>query len=282
MSINSRLGRGLESLIPQNITQHDPTCIEQLSIADIRPNPNQPRILFDESDLAKLADSITIHGVVQPIVVRKQGPHYELIAGERRLRASQIAGKAQIPAVIVDVSDKESNQLALVENLLRKDLNSIEVARGYESLINQYQLTHEDLAKIFSKSRSSVTNTLRLLNLPDDVLSMVENQTLSEGHARSLLILGNAEDISRVANQIINENLSVRDTERLLYGQNKKKESPKDYIPLDLKTKNRVKDVEKQLGFKIKVKDKGKKRKIEIQYGSEQELNEILDKLIQL
>ncbi|MFC1753498.1 ParB/RepB/Spo0J family partition protein, partial [Thermoproteota archaeon] len=207
-----RLGRGLEALIPRTFITSGKT-ISSIPVTEIRPNPYQPRAFFDDEALQTLASSIKTHGLNQPIIVRKKDEYYELIAGERRYRACQMAEISTVPAIIKNVSDKESLQIALVENLEREDLNAIEEANGYRRLIEEFDLTHNKIAEIFGKSRSAVTNTLRLLNLPEEIQKAVMAGDLSEGHARTLLGYKDVKDIINSFNQIKDNKWNVRQAE---------------------------------------------------------------------
>ena len=214
------LGRGLDALLYDNSIENVSSGITMLKLIHIEPNKTQARKKFDESSLQELADSILQHGLVQPIVVRKkQNGFYEIIAGERRWRASKMAGLSEIPAIVKDVNDLDSSELSLIENLQRENLNAVEEACGYRDLIENFGLTQEEAAKRVGKSRAAVANLLRILKLPREVLNLVENDELSYGHARALLPLLNTlkdADILSPAKLIINRGLSVRDTEILV------------------------------------------------------------------
>ena len=211
------LGKGLDALFLDNAIDESAGSVSRLPINDIEPNRDQPRKTFDEEALGELAKSIADHGVIQPLLVRPMTDgSYQLIAGERRWRASRMAGLSEVPVVIREMSDSEAMELALVENLQREDLNPIEEARGFQLLMETYALTQEQAASRVGKSRPAVANAMRLLLLPDDVLQMVETGVLSAGHARALLGLPQSEDIVALAKQIVEKGLSVRETERLV------------------------------------------------------------------
>ena len=277
--LRPRLGKGLEALIPKSVLMAGKT-IANIPMSHVKPNPYQPRTHFDTEALKTLSESIKTHGLNQPIVVRRQGNYYELIAGERRFRASQLAGLDVIPAIVKDVTDKESLQIALIENLEREDLNCIEEAKGYARLIKEFQLTHQDVSGIFGKSRSAVSNTLRLLQLPESIQAALFNQTISEGHARTLLALDSEQKMLEALNLIKEGTLNVRQIESHI-AQLKKKH------PKTAKTKTEAMISLEQALIKIyskkKVKVKGdmKKGKIEILYHSEEELAKLFDKLSQ-
>ena len=211
------LGKGLDALFLDNAIDESGGSVSRLPINDIEPNRDQPRKTFDEEALGELSKSIADHGVIQPLLVRPMTDgSYQLIAGERRWRASRMAGLTEVPVVIREMSDSEAMELALVENLQREDLNPIEEARGFQLLMETYALTQEQAASRVGKSRPAVANAMRLLLLPDDVLQMVETGALSAGHARALLGLAQSDDMVALAKQIVEKGLSVRETERLV------------------------------------------------------------------
>ena len=211
------LGKGLDALFLDNAIDESAGSVSRLPINDIEPNRDQPRKTFDEEALGELSKSIADHGVIQPLLVRPMTDgSYQLIAGERRWRASRMAGLTEVPVVIREMSDSEAMELALVENLQREDLNPIEEARGFQLLMETYALTQEQAASRVGKSRPAVANAMRLLLLPDDVLQMVETGVLSAGHARALLGLAQSDDMVALAKQIVEKGLSVRETERLV------------------------------------------------------------------
>lgn len=210
------LGKGLSTIFSENDTE-DNNQVVSLKISQIEPNRAQPRRSFDEDALAELAQSIGEHGVLQPILVRPQiYGGYQIVAGERRYRASRIAGLTEIPAIVRELSDSETMQIALIENLQREDLSVLEEAQGYQTLMKEYGFSQEDVARTVGKSRSAVANILRLLSLPDEVKPLVEQGKLSMGHARALLGLEYDESVVPAANKIVKEGLSVRETEKLI------------------------------------------------------------------
>lgn len=224
------LGRGMDAIFADNET-HNGSEKMMLRTADIEPNRGQPRTDFDQNALEELASSIALHGVLQPIIVRPvENGFYQIIAGERRWRASKMAGLSEMPAIVIDADEKKAAEIALIENLQREDLNAVEEALAYRSLLNDFSLTQDELAKRIGKSRSALTNTLRLLELPDEVLALVSDKTLSPGHARTLLALENSEDIPLAVQRVIGRGLSVRSTEEMVKtlnaraGEEKKKE----------------------------------------------------------
>ncbi len=210
-----RLGRGLESLLPGS--QVDQSSPAEIAVGEIRPNPYQPRTDFDEEKLRELATSIEEHGVIQPIVVRRRDDEsFELVAGERRLRAAKLAGLEVIPAVIGEFTDGQVMELAVVENLQREDLNPIEEAQAYQTLIEQFGLTQEQLAARLGKSRPHISNTLRLLNLPEALQELVVQGQLTAGHARALLSIDQPSEQQKAAQRILSKGLSVRQAEELV------------------------------------------------------------------
>lgn len=273
------LGKGLDALFMDNSIEEESKSAVKLKINDIEPNRAQPRKSFDEEALEELANSISTHGVIQPLLVRPLADGgYQLIAGERRWRASRMAGLTEVPVVIREMSDSEAMELALVENLQREDLNPIEEAQGLALLMETYGLTQEQAAKRVGKSRPAVANSMRLLSLPQDVLAMVERGELSAGHARTILALENAEQVIALANEIIKKSLSVRETERavkaLLKGDTKKEKRAKKrdtyYDEVELA-------VTQTLGRKAKVSlSGGNKGKLEIEFFGKEDLSKLL------
>ena len=276
------LGRGLEELfniedinynkLEEKIMETvDENEVKELPLSKLRVNPYQPRKTFNEESLKELAESIKEHGVIQPIIVKKSIKDYEIVAGERRYRASRLAGKETIPAIIKDFTDEQMMEIAVLENLQREDLNSIEEAQGFEMLMKNLNLTQEALAKRVGKSRSYITNMLGLLTLPTNVKELVKEGKISTSHARTLSKLEDKEKIEELANKIVNENLNVRELEQTT------KESPKK-VKQHHVSKNREyelleQDLENFLGTRVKIKNK----KLEINYENENDLNRILE-----
>jgi len=208
-----RLGKGLEALIPKTLFASGRTIVN-VPIDEIRPNPYQPRKTFDDGALKTLANSIKVYGVAQPILVRKVDFHYELVAGERRYRASLMAGQKTIPSVIRELTDQESVELALIENLEREDLNAMEIAKGFDQLVKDFSFTHQTLSKMFGKSRSSVTNTLRLLNLPLACQESIVSGEITEGHARTILSLKDKDEMVHCFEMLVKKKSNVREWEK--------------------------------------------------------------------
>lgn len=274
------LGRGLSALfgdqstVEKNITNKE---FNRVSISDLSRNPYQPRMKFNETKMEELSNSIKKNGVIQPIAVRakKNEPgKYEIVAGERRWLAAQRAGLHDIPVNILDLSDVESLEVAIVENIQRDDLNAIEEARGYMRLSKEFNYDHENISKLMSKSRSHVSNTLRLLSLPKDVIAMLEEGTLSSGQARPLIGLGNA---SSIAEEIVAKNYSARKVEYLVKGKKPVKFNKIKYDPNILKAQELI---EKKLGLKVNIiNKKNNSGKILIEY-SDLEQFELISNLL--
>jgi ParB family chromosome partitioning protein len=272
----SPLGRGLESLIPKGeSTQKSPV---EVDITDIIPNSEQPRQKFDSEKLIELAESIKSKGLIQPIIVTKQGEKYVIIAGERRWRACGLAGLKKIPVIVKDINDdKERLELALIENIQREDLNSVEVAVAYKNLIEKFGYTQEELAKIVGKSRSAVANLLRLLKLPKEVINSLTENEITEGHARALLGLEEKDDILNVLRIVVKRKLSVRETERLIQRVKKEGIEKESFQERDVFIDALEKEFEEFFKTKVNIKQKKNGGTIEIKYTSNDELNTILE-----
>ena len=250
--------------------------ITEIPLEEIRSNPYQPRVMFDNDTLEELANSIKEHGIIQPIIVKKSIKGYELVAGERRTRAARLAGLKTIPAIIKDFNDVEMMEIALIENIERENLNPIEEAKAYENIIKINNITQEELAHKFSKSRSYITNMLGLLNLPESTIKLVEKKELSMGHARALSKLEDENKINELAYKIVREGLSVRDTEKLINAENIPKKHNINRAPtFDIKFSIYENLCRERLGVKVKINNK----KIEIPYKDDEELTRILEEL---
>ena len=272
------LGKGLGALLTDENSSIDSESISEIKIMDIEPNQGQPRKDFDEEKLNELADSIKTHGVLSPILVKEvENGYYQIIAGERRWRASKLAGLKTIPAIIKKNENLKVFELALIENLQREDLNPIEEALGYRKLMNEYGLTQDQVSEKMSKSRSSIANSLRLLNLPPQIIEMVEKGQISVGHAKVLLSVDNEETMIAFAMKISSDNLTVRELEDLIKKSNK---TPKPKKEVDLNLKLAFETIEKSvssvLGTKVKIIDNNNKGKIQIEYYSSKDLERIL------
>lgn len=277
------LGRGLGSLMGE--AQSETGFVEQkeetkVPIDKINPNPNQPRTHFNETLLNELADSIRENGVLQPLLVRKKGKGYEIIAGERRYQASKIAGLEELPVIVKEVDDQKMLELALIENLQRSDLNPIEEAKGYRQLIKASGMTQEALSKAVSKSRSSITNSLRLLDLPAPVQQYLFDGRLTAGHARAILAVPYEEQRIKLADKVVAEGLSVRATENLapLFSVGETPRTPRPVMPQSYKRAARV--LRQALNTNVKVKSSRGKNKIEIEFKDEEELTRIMSSMV--
>ena len=274
------LGKGLDALFQDNIMESD-SGVVTLRLSEIKPNHEQPRKFFDESALLELADSIREHGVLQPLIVRPLlGGEYQLIAGERRYRAAHIAEVASVPVIIREFSDIEAMEVALVENLQRRDLNPVEEGEGYKALAEQFGLTQAEIAKKVGKSRSAVANSMRLVELPDEVKEAVSEGQLSMGHARALLSLQESEQIKAAAAQVIEKELSVRQTEQMV---SKMQRTPKPQKAQSLAPsfyKELEIALEKTWGRKIRIKPSGENAgSITVDYLSREDLIELTERL---
>ncbi|MTI70434.1 MAG: ParB/RepB/Spo0J family partition protein [Firmicutes bacterium] len=277
------LGKGLSALIPdepveQKKEDNNKNSIINIDIALIEPNGGQPRKDFSSEALEELTRSIEKHGVIQPIIVRKVDEGYQLVAGERRWRASKEAGLKEIPCIVKDIEQNKSTEIALIENIQREDLNSIEEALAYNNLIKEYNLTQEKISEVVGKSRSYIANIMRLLNLSDEVIKLISKGKLSSGHGRTLLGVKNEKEQIELAKKVIENNLSVRETEKLVKNLNKEndksntKKRNKDPILLELEE-----NLRKRFGTKVKINKKKNKGKIEIEYYSNEDLERILE-----
>lgn len=306
MALKKGLGRGVDALIPSAETRKAATqkkeekpevqVVEKevvkevvkevkvpadttLPVSSIEPNRNQPRKNFDKAELEELADSVKRYGVIQPLIVQKKNDYYEIIAGERRWRAAKLAKIKEVPVVIKDYEPQEASEIALIENLQRSDLNPIEEAKAYKDLIEEYDLRQEDVATRLSKSRSAITNSMRLLNLSEKVQGMIENGDLQMGHARALLGLENEGLQEKTAKTVVDKGLSVRDTEKLvksiLHPKQKKLPIPNQNTAEVQRLTERLKEI---LGTKVSINQKANgKGKIEIDYYSTEEFERLYE-----
>ena len=278
------LGRGLEQLFSTEVLDFDSfetnimesaseSDIKRIPVSEIRPNPYQPRRTFNEEALKELSESIKNYGVFQPIIVKKSIKGYDLIAGERRLRASKLAGISDIPAIVKNFTDNEMREIALLENLQRENLTAIELAWAYRDIIDSLHIRQEDLADKISKSRSHVTNTLGLLRLPSQVQDLVLDNKLSMGHARILSKMENNDEISELADRIVNENISVRTLESMTSTPEVKKKLPVRRVEKNTNYSYVESELKETLGTKVKISDK----KIEIYFENNNDLDRILE-----
>jgi ParB family chromosome partitioning protein len=273
------LGRGLSALIPQAAVPIEgelpgTSGVLRLPIERVTRDPGQPRKTFDEAKLRELADSIQAQGLIQPVLVRRLGTDFRLIAGERRWRAAQLAGLHEIPAIVRDVSEAEAFELALVENLQRTDLNPLEEAEGYRRLVDEFGLTQERVGERVGKDRASVANALRLLQLPDPVKALLASGALGMGHARALLGVSGGAGLVGLADRVAREGLSVRETERLVRAH--RAAPSRKPAPVNVAARAVVEDLQRRLGTKVRLADRGGKGTLEIDFFSYEDLERIL------
>jgi len=277
------LGRGLNALI--QTVETATAGLEQVRLDLIDPNPFQPRRDIPESSLAELADSVRVSGVIQPILVRRGATaegRFQLVVGERRWRAARLAGLETVPAIVRELGDQDALEFALAENLLRRDLNPIEVAHAYQALQEQFHLSHEQVAERLGINRSSVTNTLRLLRLPKAVQEMISKDELTYGHARALLALGSEAAQLQLASRIAQQGLSVRHVESLVASRLAKPPTQKNAAkpPTDPNVRAAAQELERTLGTRVKIRGDGRRGAIEISYFSAEDLNRIYDLIV--
>ena len=293
------LGKGLDSLIPDNRSskasekpeKKEPSHVEEMKTGEqmmkinmVEPNREQPRRNFEEDALLELADSIKQFGVLQPLIVRKRNDYYEIIAGERRWRAAKIAGIKEVPVIIKDYNEQEVVEIALIENIQRENLNPIEEAMAFKKLLEEYHLKQDEVAERVSKSRTAVTNSMRLLKLNEKVQQMIIDDMISTGHARALLAIDDLEQQYILANKIFDEKLSVRETEKLIKElKNPKKAKEKKKVENSFIYKDLEDKMKEVFGTKVHVAVKGKgKGKIEIEYYSDDELERMFDMIMSI
>jgi ParB family chromosome partitioning protein len=281
---NSGLGRGLDAIFLDNSLMEDSAPknegVTKIKISLVDPKRDQPRKYFDKEALDQLAESIVENGLLQPILVREYGEgRYQIIAGERRFRASKLAGLNEIPAIVLEKDDKNAAQIALIENIQREDLNPIEEALAYKALAEEYDMTQEELSKQVGKSRSAIANAVRLLDLPEEVLTLVASKELSAGHARTLLGLKNRDDMILLAQHAVENDLSVRVLEDAVkhYNKPQKPVAQEDETPplVDYFRELEIR-VQSHLGRKVKIDGKGRKKTITLSYEDNEDLDEIL------
>ena len=283
---SSGLGRGLDAIfldntIVENTTDKENT-ISTLKISLVDPKSDQPRKYFDKEALEELSSSIRENGLLQPILVREYGDggRYQIIAGERRFRACKLAGLTEIPAIVLDRDDRAAAQIALIENIQREDLNPLEEALAYKSLKEEYDMTQEELSERVGKSRSAIANSIRLLDLPEEVLTMVAARELSAGHARTLLGVKDREDMILLAQIAAEQDLSVRQLEQQVKRINKKKKTTEEEVEEEAPGVDYFREMElriqRQLGRKVKIEAKGKKKTLTLYYEDNEDLDELL------
>lgn len=283
------LGSGLNVLIPQNNPpkansedENEAAVDFMVPISKVEPDREQPRKFFNEDALQELADSIKQYGVFQPLLVQKEKDYYKIIAGERRWRAAKIAGLKEIPVIVKELSDQEIAEIQLIENIQREDLNPIEIAEGYRQLIDKYGFTQDELAEKISKSRTAITNTLRLLKLDERVRQMIVDELISTGHARAILSIEDSDKQYEFAQKIFDEKMSVRDVEKAIKNMQKDPKVKKDNLKIDKKTEAIYHSLEENMkqimGTKVSIQAKnGNQGKVEIEYYSQDELDRIVN-----
>ena len=284
MATKKGLGRGLGALLDANsvieTTTETEKEVKKIKITQIEPNKTQPRSDFDEEKIEELAESIKEYGILQPIVVKlNKNGFYTIIAGERRWRASRLVGLKEIPAVIKDVSEQTEKEITLIENIQRENLNSLEEAAGIKELIEDYGLTQEEVAKKIGRSRTAVTNILRLLNLPEEIKELLKEEKITQGHARALLSLENGVLAQEVVKQVIAQDMSVRQLENYIAGLKKDKnikKPTKEEIEIQRSIKALEESLSSELGTKIRIINKKNKGKIEIPYSSTEDFERII------
>ena len=279
------LGRDFYSLLDDNMIESKPEAVTSLRLQVIQPRKDQPRKDFDIASLQVLADSIREHGVIQPILVRErmeEPGRYEIVAGERRYRAAEMAGLDEVPVVVMSGDDLEVAKVSLIENVQRKDLNPVEEALAYQALIDRFGLTQEQVATQAGKNRSTITNMLRLLELPEEVLALLRDGKLSMGHARALLGLEDAGEMVHLAEKTVEKEYSVREVERLVRLANQRKEEPEEAPEPDQKTVY-MKDLEtrlmQQMGRRVRIHQTARKKTVELTYEDEDDLEELLRRI---
>ncbi|HON56454.1 MAG TPA: ParB/RepB/Spo0J family partition protein [bacterium] len=283
------LGKGINALIPENATplaeKPQNNIILYVSIDSIKPNIYQPRKAFDESNLQELADSIKSVGIINPLIVREEGDNkYQLIAGERRWRAAKLAGISHIPVIVQKADNQEMLEVAIIENIQRVDLNVLEEAEGYQALLKEFGMTHEEIAEKVGKNRSTVTNTLRLLKLPFEIKDALRKNIITMGHARALLALeDNETEMLKVFKTIINDGISVRETELLIKKLSKSEEKTGGVRAVKSRVTVEIRHLEEELmehlGTKVSIKDKNHRGKIIIEYYSLDDFERLMDKI---
>ena len=297
MAKSMGLGKGLDSMIPKKISKEPMKSSSKevskenmsretmIKITDIEPNREQPRRKFNEDSLQELADSIKQYGVLQALPLQKKGKSYEIIAGERRWRAARMAGLKEVPAIVKDYSSQEVIEIALIENIQREDLNPIEEAMAYQKLISEYKLKQDELAERISKSRTAITNSMRLLKLCPKVQEMLIEEMISSGHARALIPIEDAKEQEIVAQKVFDEKMSVRETEALVRKLQKEPKEPKEKKTdkMELFYKDLEEKIKNVMGTKVSIQKKSKKKgKIEIEYYSPEDLERIIELLMSI
>lgn len=282
MAKKQALGRGMDAIFLDNSIESEES-VTTLRISQIEPRKDQPRKVFNSESLSQLADSIAANGLIQPIVVRESDDSgfYQIIAGERRWRAAKMAGLSEVPVVVIDADDKKTAEYALIENIQREDLSPVEEARGYRSLIDQFGLTQDQVARQVGKSRAAITNTLRLLELPEAILDKLSDKSLSAGHARALLGLNDKSKIESAAKFIIEHDLSVRAAEDLVRKFNRPERITADPDPMEAAYYNNLEQkITASIGCKVQIKYGGNNKSLTISYTDSNDLESIIRRLV--
>lgn len=271
------LGKGLSALIPEDISIDINDKIIEVDIDEVFPNKTQPRKNFDREKIDLLKESIKEHGIINPIIVKKEGDFYKVVAGERRWRAAKKLGLKKIPIIQKSLSEREVAEISLIENIQREDLNPIEEALAYKRLSEDFKLTQEEISKKVGRSRVAITNSMRLLTLHKDVIEFIIDKSLTEGHGKVIAGIEDKETQFKISNKVIEEELNVRQTEKLVKEMNIKKSNTKEYNSKDVHTKVTEEKLQSILGAKVNISKGKKKNKIEIEFYTEEDLNRILD-----
>ena len=277
MNKKSALGKGLGALIPNDIIVKENNKPSVVSLNLIKNNDDQPRKSFDDEKIAELAQSIKEHGIIQPIILNKKDDHYIIIAGERRWRAAKLVGLKEVPAVVMDLTDKNILEVSLIENIQRQDLNPIEEALAYKKLLSEFDLTQEELSKRVGKSRVAITNSIRLTALSETVKQYLIDEVISEGHGRALLAIDDPKLQCEIAQKVIDERLSVRELERLIKSLKAEKQVERKNKESNPYYKDVTERLQNYFGTKVNISNKNNKGKIEIEYYSEEDLQRILE-----
>lgn len=279
MSKKFALGKGLGALIPEESIVEEKSNNFLIPLNKIKSNSDQPRKNFDSDKIVELAESIKHHGIIQPLILKKVADEYIIVAGERRWRAAKSLGLKEVPAIIMDLSDKQVLEISLIENIQRQDLNPIEEAMAYKKLLSDFKLTQEELSKRIGKSRTAITNSMRLINLDERVQVYLIEGVISEGHGRALLAISNGDKQYELSQRVIDEKLSVREIERIVKNILTDNDKPKEKVNKELNSYYRdIKDrLQEYFGTKVNLSNKKNKGKIEIEYYSEEDLQRILD-----
>lgn len=278
------LGKGLSSLIPGPPVAIAPppplVPYVEIDLDRVDPNPSQPRENFPEAELEELAASIAQHGVVQPIVVRRRGDRYQIVVGERRLRASQRAGLRKIPAVVREIPDDKMLEVALVENIQRQELDPVEEAHAYRALIDTLGLSHADIAERVGKDRSTVSNSLRLLSLSENIQVLLRAGSIAPGHARALLVLPEERRREALARRVVAQGLSVRQTERIVAGRGNAAKAARPAAPNDANTRHAEERMMRTLGTRVRIVRQGEGGRVEISFHNEEELERLFEQIV--